>query len=83
MLGIKRYHTVIMDGSDKKKVDAITSIFDMAISKRFSNIQAKPISEDHPTILVFTAIMSAQHYHDCRRIINETYPGLCVFDAKM
>ena len=83
MLGIKLYKTVIMDGSDKKKVKEITNIFDMMLNKRFSKIKAKPIDKDHPTMLVFTTLMSAQRYHDTRRIINQTYPGLCVFDAKM
>lgn len=83
MLGIKKYTTVIMDGSDKKKVKEITSIFEMMKNKRFSRIKAKPIDKDHPTMLAFTTIMSAQRYHDTRRIINDAYPGLCVFDAKM
>lgn len=82
MLGIKKYKTVIMDGSDKKKVKEITNIFDMIKNKRFSKIKAKPIDGDHPTMLVFTTIMSTQRYHDARRIINQAYPGLCVFDAK-
>lgn len=83
MLGIKLYKTVIMDGSDKKKVNEITSTFEMMKNKRFGKIKAKPVDKDHPTMLVFTTLMSAQRYHDTRRIINRTYPGLCVFDAKM
>lgn len=83
MLGIRKYKTIIMDGSDRKKVNEITNIFDMMLNKRFSKIKAKPVDEDHPTMLVFTTITSAQRYHDTRRIINKTYPGLCVFDAKM
>ena len=83
MLGIKMYKTAIMDGSDKKKVKEITSIFEMMKNKRFGKIKAKQVDKDHPTMLVFTTIMSAQRYHDTRRIINQAYPGLCVFDAKM
>lgn len=83
MLGIKIYKTVIMDGSDKKKVKEITSIFEMMKNKRFGKIKAKPIDKDHPTMLYFTTIMSAQRYHDTRRIINQAYPGLCVFDANV
>lgn len=82
MLGIKLYKTVIMDGSDKKKVKEITSIFEMMKNKRFSHIKAKPIDKDHPTMLEFKVLMSAQRYHDTRRIINQAYPGLCVFNVK-
>ena len=82
MLGFRFYKTVIMDGSDKKKVKEITSIFEMMKNKRFSKIKAKPIDANHPTMLVFTTLMSAQRYHDTRRIINQAYPGLCVFDVK-
>lgn len=83
MLGFKFYKTVIMDGSDKKKVKEITSIYEMSQNRRFSKIKAKPIDKEHPTMLVFTTLMSAQRYHDTRRIINQTYPGLCVFDVQM
>lgn len=82
MLGFRFYKTVIMDGSDKKKVKEITSIFEMIQNRRFSRIKAKPIDKDHPTMLVLTTLMSAQRYHDTRRIINQAYPGLCIFDAK-
>ena len=82
MLGFKFYKTVIMDGSNKRVVDEITSTFEMTLGKKF-RIKAKPIDKDHPTMLVFTTLASANRYHDTRRLINKTYPGLCVFDAKM
>lgn len=83
MLGFKMYKTVIMDGSNSKTVNEITSIFDMMLNKRISKIKARPIDKDHPTMLVFSTLMSAQRYHDTRRIINQAYPGLCVFDANV
>lgn len=83
MLGIKLYKTVIMDGSNTKTVKEITNIFDIMLNKKFSKIKAKPIDKDHPTMLVFSTLMSAQRYHDTRRIINQAYPGLCVFDANV
>lgn len=82
MLGFRFYKTVIMDGSNSKTVKEITSIFEMMKNKRFSKIKAKPIDKNHPTMLEFTTLMSAQRYHDTRRIINRAYPGLCIFDVK-
>ena len=82
MLGFKIYKTVIMDGSNKKLVDEITSTFEMMLGKKF-RIKAKPIDKDHPTMMVFTTFTSANRYHDTRRLINRTYPGLCVFDANV
>ena len=82
MLGFKFYKTVIMDGSNKRVVDEITSTFEMMLGKRF-RIKAKSVDKDHPTMLVSTTLTSANRYHDTRRLINRTYPGLCVFDANM
>ena len=83
ILGMKNYKTVIMDGSNKRTVDEITSIFEMMLGRKFRRIKTKPIDKDHPTMLSFEVFARANDYHDVRRLINKTYPGLCVFDVNM
>lgn len=83
MLGYKRFNTVIMDGSSNFVNKEIAGIMDMVTGKRIGRTKVKSMDKNHPTMKRFTRFTSVQRYHDARRIIERTYPGLCVFDAKL
>lgn len=82
-LGFKFYKTIIMDGSDLKKVKSIIAVFDMITRRRLGKTNYKPINSDHPTMLEFKIFASANTYNNACKIINKIYPGLCIFDVNL
>ena len=81
MLGYKRYTTIIMDGSNEKTVNEIIGIIDMITRRRIGKSKCRNLDSDHPTMKVIRTFASANTYQSIKRVIEKTYPGLCVFKA--
>jgi hypothetical protein len=81
MFGYKIYKTVIMDGTNLFVNREITGIIDMITRRRIGRSKWRPLDKNHPTMKVIKRFTSVRKYHDARRLIEKSYPGLCTFDA--
>ena len=83
MLGFKVFNTVVMDGSSKFECREIAGIIDMVTNRRFGKSKARSLDKDHPTMKVIKRFTTAERYRQAKLIIEKTYPGNCVYDARL
>lgn len=81
MLGIKRYVTVIMDGSDKKVNEKVIKLLDAATRRRIGKSKCRKLDSNHPTMMVVKRLTTRGRYIKAKLNIQKHYPGLCIFDV--
>lgn len=79
-LKIKKFVTVIMDGSDYKKVNRIMRNIDMMNFKCRGKSICRILDKNHPTIKVIETFTDGINYRLMKKTIEFAYPGLCVFN---
>ena len=77
----KNYVTVITDGSNKRIVDNIKLMFDLASQNKIGGTKCRPLSKAHPTTMVIETSLSDDIYTEVQEVIENVYPGLCIFNA--
>ena len=80
---VKDFTTVIMDGSDKEVVDTITDVIDLITEKQHGESSSSPLDSDHPTMMVVVTKTNKKIYNMIQEVIEDLYPGLCVFNPAM
>ena len=77
--GFNEYQIVIMDGSDKKKVNNITAIINCITGKRHGKCITRSIDSDRPTMIVVEFVCTDMTFAVISDTIEQSYPGLCIF----
>jgi len=82
MAGFRKqnYKTIVMDGSNEKVLGDILEGFRVAVSGR---IKCGPLDNKHPTMMVIEARTSQKTYDSLQDVIENVYPGLCVFNPQI
>ena len=71
-----RKKIVVMDGSDKDRLMAMSAIIKMMTSEK-NKVTCEPLDEDHPTIIVVEFKSNRTIYDQIANIFEELWPGLC------
>lgn len=80
---VKKFTTVIMDGSDKSIVKDITGVINMMTKERRGKAICRSLDKNHPTMKVIETYTTSRTYNMIREAIEEIYPGLCIFNPIM
>lgn len=83
MLGYRKFNIVIMDGSSKWVNREIAGIVDMATDRKIGKTRPRPLDQSHPTMKVISRITTYDKFREACKIIENTYPGLCVFKVAL
>lgn len=79
----KKYVTVIMDGSNKSVVEHIRLACDLVNQCEIGSAVCYPLSDEHPNVVIVETITTRKLYNDIKSVIEETYPGLCLFNVSL
>ena len=82
-LFVKKFTTVVMDGSDADRIDAITGIINMMTEERHGAATCRELDSDHPTMKVIEIHTRRGIFNQIQGVIEQVYPGLCVFNPAM
>ena len=82
-LFVKKFTTVVMDGSDADRIEAITGIVNMMTEERYGTATCRELDSDHPTIKVIDIYTRRGVFKQIQSVIEQVYPGLCVFNPAM
>ena len=77
----QNYVTVITDGSNDIIVEDIKLIFDLLGKQEMGATQCRPLSCNHPTMLVIESNIKESDYEEIKGVIDGLHPGLCIFNA--
>lgn len=80
---VKKYATVVMDGSDIEVLSFITGFINLMTKKRHGEATCRPLDNDHPTMMVIETRTTGNIYDVIQEMLSEYYPGLCVFNPPM
>lgn len=79
----KKFTTVVMDGSDEETVRIIKESMNIVIGERCGEATCRSLGDRYPTIKVIDVYTTKKVYDKIQRMIENAYPGLCVFDVPM
>lgn len=79
----KKFTTVVMDGSDVNCVRSITGIMNMINGERYGEINCRSLDANHPTMKVIDIYTTKRRFDQIQGVIEQVYPGLCVFNPAM
>ena len=79
----KKFTTVVMDGSDEETVRIIRESMNIVTKERYGEATCRSLNNGHPTIKVIDVYTTTKIYNKIQRMIENAYPGLCVFDVPM
>ena len=82
-LFVKKFTTVVMDGSDTDRIDAITGIINMMTEERHGEATCREFDSTHPTMKVIDIYTRRRRFNQIQSVIEQVYPGLCVFNPTM
>ena len=82
-LFVKRFTTVVMDGSDVDRVRAIMGIMGMMNNERYGEATCRELDANHPTMKVIDIYTRRRRFDQIQSVIEQVYPGLCVFNPAM
>lgn len=82
-LFVKKFTTVVMDGSDADRVIAITGIMNMMNGERYGEANCRTFDSDHPTMKVIDIRTTKRRFNQIQNVIEQVYPGLCIFNPAM
>ena len=80
---VKKFTTVVMDGSDATCVESITGIMNMMTDERHGKATCRAFDSDHPTMKVIDIYTRRRRFDQIQKVIEQTYPGLCIFNPAM
>ena len=78
---VKNHTTVIMDGSNREVVNDILNAMDVFVG--CEHVECKPLDSKHPTMMVVETTADEFTYGIAQNVIENLYPGLCVFNPPM
>lgn len=79
----KKFTTVVMDGSNEETVRIIRESMNIVTEERYGEATCRSSDNGNPTIKVIDVITTKKIYNKIQRMIENAYPGLCVFDVPM
>ena len=82
-LFVKKFATVVMDGSDENVVSTITESINIVTKERYGESTCRSFDSEHPTMKVIETYTKPKTYKKIQNMIENSYPGLCVFSAIM
>lgn len=80
---VKKYSTVVMDGSDMEVISFITGLISLITRGRHGGVTCRPLDDEHPTMMVIETRTTKNTYDVIEEMLTEYYPGLCVFNPPM
>ena len=80
-LGRKR-NIVVMDGTDKGKLNAIVSIVRMMAGEN-SVKDLHRLDDNHQSMMVMKVKTTKSRFEDIEDVISNTLPGLCNFNVPL
>ena len=80
---VKKYATVVMDGSDLEVISFITGLINLMTKQRHGEAKCRPLDSTHPTMMVIETRTTGNTYDVIKELLSEYYPGLCVFNPPM
>lgn len=85
MIGLfkKNQKLVIMDGSSYGVVAQILCIVGVNAFPKGGKLYCRSLDENHPTMKVVEFECSKKRFNHIKNLIDEQYPGLCVYDVKV
>lgn len=82
MFGWRVYTTVIKDGN-KFVNREIVGIMDMITRRSIGRSRCRLLDKKHhPKTYVIRRFTSINRYHDARRMVEQFYPGVCIWDTR-
>lgn len=75
--------TVIMDGSDRRTVREIMRLIDAVSGTKHGKAKCRRLDGKHPTAKVIISKSTGRVYDKIREILDERYPGLCIYNPPM
>lgn len=82
-LFVRNYTTVVMDGSNNDYINAITGIIDMMTGERYGKATCRTLDSNHPTTKVIEVCTGRKRFNQIQDVIEQVYPGLCVFNPAL
>lgn len=79
----KKFTTVVMDGSDEETVRIIRESMNIVTEEKYGAATCRSLDGKHPSIKVIDVYTTKKVYDKIQRMIEDAYPGLCVFDVPM
>lgn len=79
----KKFTTVVMDGSDEETVRNIRESMNIVTKEKYGTATCRSLDNGHPTIKVIDVYTTTKVYNKIQQMIENAYPGLCVFDVPM
>ena len=80
---VKKYSTVVMDGSDIEVLSFITGLINLMTKEKHGVARCHPLDDTHPTMMVIETRTTGRTYDVIQEMLSEYYPGLCVFNPPM
>lgn len=80
---IKTNTVVIMDGTDKRKVEYVRSLCEAWSPIAVGKPMVWPLSKDHPSMIVIKTQLNDYEVDHVNGIIEKQFPGLCMFNPPM
>lgn len=80
---IKELSVVVMDGTDKDKVDYIQALIWEWSDPSVRQIMVYELGKDHPSTIVMRTKIDDESAMHLQNFIERRYPGLCMFNPPM
>ena len=80
---VKKYSTVVMDGSDIEVLSFITGFINLMTKGKHGVARCRPLDDNHPTMMVIETRTTGRTYEVIQEMLSEYYPGLCIFNPPM
>lgn len=77
---VKKYLTLVMDGSDINVLSHIINTIDCTAGNKDRKTIWYPLDSNHPSLMVLETFTNEQRYNSIKTVIEKLYPGLCVFN---
>ena len=78
----KDFDTVILNGSDENVVRNITEAIDIVTKERYGKSASRTLGDDSNVKVVSTRT-NAKTYKKIRGMIEQAYPNMCIFYARI
>lgn len=77
----RKRNVVVMDGSNKEVLNEVIGLFGVVAYPNGGKFTHRPLDENHPNMIVIEAKLRKNEFENARQILEEIYPGLCIYDV--